>query len=130
MIWGPEALPGFMCPTSRQNLYSHTTPSYSPRLSDMNPLVPIQPTALPRRLGRAAIEKLLIKILQSQDIFARYSWEMYNSLGYRLDKEELERGKDRDRIWKLEHPEAYDPEANEGRGTPKGGKVIHRGMTG
>ena len=110
---GLEAPAGFMVnhPTrqntySAQSLDSRTTPTVSHRLPDMNLLAPLQPTALPRRLGRAAIEQLLIKIVHNQDVFARYSWEMYNSLGYRLDKNELEREKDRDRLWALEHPKA------------------------
>lgn len=76
----------------------------SPRLPDMNLLAPLLPTVLPRRLGRAAIEQLLIKILHNQDSFTHDFWDLINSLGYRMDKTELEREKDRDRLWKLEHP--------------------------
>lgn len=101
-----EAPAGFMVShLSRQNTYS-TKSSFSPRLSDMNLLAPLQPIVLPRRLGRAAIEELLIKILHNQDSFTHDFWDLINSLGYRMDKTELEREKDRDRLWALEHPKA------------------------
>lgn len=58
----------------------------------------------PRRYTRAEIADCLQRILNNQQSMAHTFWGAFQSLGYRLDKHDMDFGVIRDRLWKIEHP--------------------------
>ena len=114
--WGNillEAPAGFMVShPSRQNTYraqsldSRTAPPTSPRLPDMNTFHPLVPSRLPANLSYIPTEEDLQEIARNQQILVTTMWEAFQSLGYRIDKQQIDLGKINDRLWKLEHPKA------------------------
>ena len=103
---GVEAPAGFMVNhPSRQNTYSTTLPA-SPRLPDMKTFHPLVPSRLPANLSYIPTEEGLQEIARNQQILVTTMWEAFQSLGYRIDKQQIEFGKINDRLWALEHPKA------------------------
>ena len=62
---------------------------------------------LPKHFTRATTGECLTRILGNQEVIARTFWEAFQSLGYRLDKHDIDFGAVRDRLWKIEHPADY-----------------------
>lgn len=68
----------------------------------MNNLIHYQ---IPKHFSRAAIEDSLRKITNRQEALAHTLWDIFQSLGYRLDKHDIQLDTIRDRLWKIEHPQ-------------------------
>lgn len=52
--------------------------------------------------------QVLRKVLKTQEIFAHDFWELFNSLGFRIDQGAEDMSRIRDRLWKLEHPQGRE----------------------
>ncbi len=73
-------------------------------IADMNNIISSQ--VPPKHLNRAGIEDCLRRILSNQQSIATTFWEAFQSLGYRLDKHDMDFEIIRDRLWRIEHPKA------------------------
>ena len=102
----------------RQNTYLANHPASCAPASSASTLfgMDINLPQLPRHFGHAAMEPFLRKLLRNQEIFATDFWELFNSLGYRIDKQIVDMCRSNDRLWKLEHPQRRGCEENQTEG--------------
>ena len=110
--WGNillEAPAGFMVShPSRQNTLYHevTTPNRRDYALEMNIVPSLHPVQYSDHMGRTEMRQLLITIVRRQEIFTHDIWELFNSLSYQKESQDIEIAKIKDQLWLLKHPSA------------------------
>jgi len=60
----------------------------------------------PQRFSREAVLDCLQRLVRGHESMMRTLWDVFNSLGERLDKHDEAMDRIRDRLWRIEHPMA------------------------